>query len=138
MKRIVGCCAVLVALGSMPAVAGDVHVGINIGVPPPPVVVGPPPALVAVPTTPAVSYAPDVAVNLFFYGGHYYTFEHGAWFVAPTYGAPWTYVERVHVPRPVLVVPTRYYKVPPGHWKKMYGDRRGKHRGRDHGHGRHH
>ena len=150
MRRSIICCAALVVLASVPStgvLAGDVHVGINIGVPPPPpVVFEAPPQLVVVPTTPAVRYAPEVDVNLFFYGGRYYSFHEGGWFVAPAYGGPWAYVERVRVPRPVLVVPARYYRVPPGQWKKMYPDRRGKHRGHrdwdddddhghDHGHG---
>jgi hypothetical protein len=104
--------------------ATDVHVGINIGVPvpPPPAIVVPaPPRLVVVPGAPQVSYAPDLSVNFFMYGGSYYTFHDGSWFIASAYNGPWTYVERVHVPAPVLVVPYRYYRVPPGHAKRFGG-----------------
>ncbi|MGH7893228.1 MAG: hypothetical protein ACREQL_01085 [Candidatus Binatia bacterium] len=111
---------VLAVIG--PAHAADVQVGINIGIPAPPALVVPAlPRLVIVPTTPAVQYAPDLSVNFFFYGGSYYTFSDGAWFVASAYNGPWAYVERVRVPRPVLIVPYRYYRMPPGHSKKLYG-----------------
>ncbi len=57
--------------------------------------------------------------NFFAYGGRYYTFHEGAWFVATTYGSPWETIAPARVPRPVLAVPVAYYKVPPGHAKKM-------------------
>jgi hypothetical protein len=139
----------LLALGStQPAVAGaaDVHVGINIGVPPaPPVVALPaPPQLAVVPGMPVVEYAPGVPFNLFTYGTQYYTFHDGAWFWARTYGEPWVYVPRERVPHTVLAVPVRYYRIPPGHWKKMHGHPHGGHHGEDEwfeehgrGHGHH-
>ncbi|HXJ33947.1 MAG TPA: hypothetical protein VMS22_07875 [Candidatus Eisenbacteria bacterium] len=103
------------------AYAADVHVGINVGVPPPPAFVIPaPPRLVAVPATPVVQYAPELSVNFFAYGGSYYTYNDGAWFVASAYNGPWTYVDYARVPRPVRVVPYRYYRVPPGHAKRYY------------------
>jgi hypothetical protein len=127
-----------------PAHAADVHVGINIGIPAPPAIVVPsPPRLVVVPSTPAVQYAPDVGANFFFYGGQYYTYNDGNWFIASAYNGPWVYAR--HVPRPLLVVPARYYHAPP----RYYGGRHG-YRGRgpvhrhderhdDHGHhGREH
>lgn len=119
--------------------AADVHVGINVGVPaPPPVVALPgPPGIVAVPGVPAVSYAPQVSFNLFAYGGQYYTYDNGNWFLAPTYGQPWAYVPREHVPRQVLAVPVRYYRVPPGHWNHEHGHPHGHHHGDEHGHGNH-
>lgn len=122
MRTIVAATVLAAVLTRVPVQAADVHIGINIGVPPPPAIVVPaPPRLVVVPTTPAVRYAPDVSANFFFYGGSYYTFNDGAWFVASAYDGPWTYVERVYVPRPVLVVPYRYYRVPPGHLRHAHG-----------------
>lgn len=103
--------------------AGDVHVGVNIGVPvpPPPAIVLPPyPHLVIVPGTP-VYYSPDVSFNFFAYDGRYYTLHDGAWFVASSQRGPWRFVPAQRVPRPVLAVPVAYYKVPPGHAKKMGG-----------------
>ena len=139
------------AMGGSPAVAG---VDIHINVPPPPsFVIEAPPRLVVVPRAPQVRYAPDLPYNYFAYGGRYYTLHDDAWFVAPSYGGPWTYIERPRVPRYVLGVPTRYYRVPPrvvyyreghrhphgmppGQAKKMYGYKY-KHGHHDHGHGHH-
>jgi hypothetical protein len=86
--------------------------------PRPPVVVVAPPQLVVVPGSP-VFYAPSASMNFFAYGGRYYTFHEGAWFVATTYGSPWVAIAPAKVPRPVLTVPVAYYRVPPGHAKKM-------------------
>jgi hypothetical protein len=77
-------------------------------------VVAAPPPLVVVPGTP-VYYAPALSVNFFYYGGRYYTFHEGAWFSAIAYNGPWVFAPVARVPRPVLAVPVRYYKVPPGH-----------------------
>jgi hypothetical protein len=65
-----------------------------------------------------VFYAPGASINFFAYGGRYYTFHEGAWFVATTYGSPWVTIAPAKVPRPVLAVPVAYYRVPPGHAKK--------------------
>ena len=114
--------------------AADVNVGINIGTPPPPpVVVTAPPRLVVVPQSP-VYYAPEVPDNFFYYDGLYYTVHDGSWFHASASRGPWVYVAQP--PRPLLAVPVRYYKVPPGHAKRYY---RGKHKhGHGHGHGHDH
>jgi hypothetical protein len=66
-----------------------------------------------------VYYAPAVGFNLFVYGGRYYRFHEGHWFIAAAHGGPWTFIGRQTVPRPVLAVPATYYKIPPGHAKKM-------------------
>lgn len=109
-------------LNGAPAQAGDVNVGINVGVPvpPPPVVVAAPPQVVIVPGSP-VYYAPAADFNLFVYQGRYYRFHEGHWFIATAHGGPWTFVVRNRVPQPVLAVPTGYYRIPPGHAKKMAG-----------------
>lgn len=136
-------------LAATVAGAADVHVGINIGVPPPPAVVVPgPPELVVVPGSP-VYVAPAVPYNFFYYDGLYYVFHDGYWFSAGSSGGPWAYVR--HVPRPVLAVPVRYYRVPPGHLKHHgpppWAGRGHRHddddddqheHGHGHGHGRHH
>ena len=140
-----------------PASAADVHVGIHVEVPlPPPIVFEAPPRLVVVPGAPHVHYAPDVSVNFFSYGGRYYTYDDGNWFVASDYGGPWGYVERRSVPNAILVVPHRYYHVPPrlvggGHWDRghghyeyneyKHGNGHWKNKGGHHhggGHGKHH
>jgi hypothetical protein len=121
------------------ALAGNVNVGVSVGVPvppppaivvappqvvvpapPPPVVIAAPPRVVVVPGSP-VHYAPGVDFNLFVYGGRHYRFHDGHWFFATSHGGPWTFVARERVPQPVLAVPVTYYKVPPGHAKKMGG-----------------
>ena len=138
MKRFPVITAVAVAIAwawCAGAQAADVHVGINIGVPPPPVVALPaPPRLIIVPDTPAVRYAPEAGVNLFVYGRRYYTYDNGAWFVASGYGGPWVYVEPAYVPRPLLVVPARYYHAPP----RWHHDEHEHYHGRGHGHGHDH
>ncbi len=140
---------VLVLFMAGPA-AAQVHVDIGIHLPAPP-------QLVVVPGVPAVHYAPAAPSNLFFYGGQYWVFNVGGWYVANGYNGPWILVAPQYVPRPVLFVPVRYYRVPPGHWKHWHpqgpprwdhewghewAQRRGwKHRGdddRDDGRGRGH
>ena len=123
-------------LSAMPA-AAEVNLNINVG--PPPVIFSAPPRVVAIPQTP-VYYAPDTSYNVFVYGGRYFSFHDGAWFIAASHGGPWAFVPVEQVPRPVIAVPVRYYKIPPGHAKKMArGDHHhhdGDHdRGHGHGHG---
>ena len=81
------------------AVAGDVNVGINIGVPPPPppIVFAALPQLVVIPGSP-VYYAPGASVNFFFHSGRYYTFHDGAWFFATKHHGPWAFIKPAHVP----------------------------------------
>ena len=119
--RVTGPAALALALWIAPAEAGDVNVGINIGVPAPPaIVIAAPPQLAVVPGSP-VFYAPALEVNFFSYGGRYYTYSGGAWFMSRHYRGPWSYVAVAHVPPPVLAVPVAYYRVPPGHVKKFSG-----------------
>jgi hypothetical protein len=125
-------------LHALPAPAGDVSVGISIGfpAPPPPVVVGPPPVIVepppvvVAPPRPVVVaeppqivvvpgshvyYAPYADFDLFVYGGRYYRFHEGHWFIAASHRGPWRFVVGQRVPAPILAVPVAYYKVPHGH-----------------------
>ena len=149
-ERISGLVAVVVVasgLAAAPALAGDVRigVGVNIGTPPPPVVVAPapvvvapapavviappsitfaaPPPLVIVPGVPAVQYVPTGAYNVFVYGARYYSFHEGHWFHAPGHNGPWAHIRTERVPAPVIGVPVAYYRVPPGHARRI--DERG-------------
>ena len=116
-KPLIAALAVLsLALAVGDAAAVDIKVGINVGVSPPPVVLAPPP-LVVVAGTP-VQHVPSASFNLFVYGGRYYSFHNGAWFVAAGHRAPWTAIAIASVPRPIRAVPVKHYKVPPGHAKK--------------------
>lgn len=128
MRGVLALAAGLSLVAASPAAADGLRIGISVPVPAPPavvvtpprppVVVVAPPQLVVVPGSP-VFYAPGASMNFFAYGGRYYTFHEGAWFVATTYGSPWVAIAPAKVPRPVLTVPVAYYKVPPGHAKKM-------------------
>jgi hypothetical protein len=100
-----------------PVLAADISIGVNIAVPPPPVVLAAPP-LVVVPGTP-VQHVPSASFNLFVYRHHYYSFHNGAWFMATAPGAPWTVVALEAVPAPVRAVPVKHYKIAPGQAKKM-------------------
>ena len=78
------------------------------------------PPLALVPGTP-VYYAPDVPYNYFAYGGRFYVYQREVWLWASAYNGPWTVMALERVPQPILTVPVRYYKAPPGHWKKKNG-----------------
>lgn len=99
-----------------PAAHAQVHVDIGIHLPAPP-------RLVVVPEVRAVQYVPAASANLFFYNGQYWAFANGGWYVSAGHRGPWIVVAPQFVPRPVLLVPVRYYHVPPGHWKKLRHDR---------------
>ena len=101
---------VMLALAGLPG-RGEAQVSLNIGINLPA-----PPSFVLVPGTP-VAYAPAVPGNYFFYGGQYYVFTSGIWYVAPRYNGPWVTVAPAYVPLPLLSVPVKYYRVPPPHWK---------------------
>lgn len=128
MRGILMLAAGLSLVTASPAAADGLRIGVSVPVPAPPavvvtpprppVVVVAPPQLAVVPGSP-VFYAPGASMNFFAYGGRYYTFHEGAWFVATTYGSPWVAIAPARVPRPVLTVPVAYYRVPPGHAKKV-------------------
>lgn len=128
MRHILALAAGLSLMAASPVAADGVRIGISVPVPAPPtvvitpprppVVVVAPPQLVVVPGSP-VFYAPGAGMNFFAYAGRHYTFHEGAWFVATTHGSPWVAIAPAKVPRPVLAVPVAYYKIPPGHAKKL-------------------
>ncbi|HEV8583651.1 MAG TPA: hypothetical protein VGT02_01665 [Methylomirabilota bacterium] len=103
-----------VALSSAAAGAGDVN--INIGWPPPLIIEKP--RVVLVPET-KVYTAPSLEFNVFMFGGKYWSLHGDNWFVAARVGAPWSPVVIERVPLEIRAVPVKYYKVPPGHAKKM-------------------
>jgi hypothetical protein len=99
----------LVMLAFVGPAHAQIHVDIGIHLPAPP-------PLVVVPTVASVQYAPSAPGNFFFYGGQYWVFTGGGWHVSRGFNGPWILVAPQYVPRPVLLVPVRYYHVPPGHW----------------------
>jgi len=119
MKRI-ALALLLFAASAFPALAQDYY-DIDVNLPEYP-------DMQPIPDSP-VYYAPAVPVDLFFYGGRYYRVHRDAWFSAPRYDGPWHHVAYARVPRPVIAVPARYYKVPPGHWRRGEAGR-GAHHGR--------
>ena len=126
MIRFVRAIELLVLLTGAPALLpgasqADVSVNVNIGPPPPIVLVGPPP-LVVVPGMPMVRYAPSIQVDLFFFDKRWYYPYAGAWYVGPSYKGPWTVVAVGKLPPAIVAVPVRFYKVPPGHLKRREGD----------------
>lgn len=104
-----------------PAGAANVNVNIVVPAPPPPPVVVATPRLVVIPGSP-VLYAPGVNFNLFVHSGRYYSFHNGMWFHSPKRGGPWTVVAMDQVPHVVRAVPVTYYRIPPGHAKKLDKD----------------
>jgi len=110
----------------------DTTVNVNIG-PPPPIVVAAPPPLVVVPGVPVVSYVPSVQADVFVYQHQWYYSTGGHWWVGRSYRGPWVLVGPGRLPQPIVAVPVRYYKVPPGHLKKLEGDQgHGKGKGQGH------
>ena len=150
--------ALVLAAPAIPVAPAHAQVHVNIGINLPA-----PPPLVVVPEVRSVQYVTTAPYNLFFYNGQYWAFTGGGWYVATGYNGPWIVVGPQFVPRPLLLVPVRYYHVPPGHWKqwergrpphwhdewggewaekrqwhgnKHGGDDRGRGQGRGHGRGR--
>jgi hypothetical protein len=129
----------VVSLGGAlsPVAAADVRIGVNVGVPG--VVVAPPAPVFVAPPAPVV-VAPPVVIApgtpVYYYGTHYYTYYHGAWFLGPGYGGPWAYVPVARVPRPIIAVPHAYLRMPPGQARHIAGPPPWAH-GHGHGHGKH-
>jgi hypothetical protein len=117
MPLVAALAVVALELSAGLAAAGDIQIGVNIAVPPPPVVLAPPP-LVIVPGT-QVHQVPGASFNIFVYRSRYYSFHNDAWFVAAGPRAPWTIVAVESVPSAVRAVPVKHYKIPPGHAKKL-------------------
>src|SRR5437764_5017137 len=107
----------LLALVSAAPAAAQMHVDIGIRLPAPP-------PLVVVPGVATVQYAPSAPANVFFYSNQYWIYADSGWHVSRRHDGPWILVAPQFVPRPVLLVPVRYYHVPPGHWKQWQRERR--------------
>ncbi|MHB8781941.1 MAG: hypothetical protein ACYDAX_00755 [Desulfobacteria bacterium] len=114
--------AIAAAIGFSEPARAEVNVNINLG--PPPVVVAEPPEVVLIPRS-RVYFAPDPHVDIFFYGGYWWSPRGERWFRSRAYNGPWGVVERRRVPREVIVVPRDYRarfererRIPYGQWKK--------------------
>jgi hypothetical protein len=110
------------------AAPGQAQIQINVGIELPG-----PPTLAVIPGIP-VYYAPRAPKNIFFYGHQYWLYHADGWYTGPNWNGPWVVVHPIHVPRPILHVPVRYFHVRPPHWKGWHHDgppRWDRHWGRD-------
>lgn len=112
MRAAVIACGVAIACFVAGPGQAQVHVDIGINFPGPP-------AWAVVPGLP-VYYAPAAPANVFRYGGQYYAFVNDGWYVGPGYNGPWIVLAPQVVPAPLLRVPIRYYRAPPGHWSSWH------------------
>jgi len=62
-----------------------------------------------------VEYAPNLAADLFRYGGRFYNYSQGRWQQGPGLNGPWTGVPQL--PAPFYLIQAPYFKNPPG-WAK--------------------
>jgi len=114
--------AIAAAIGFSESARAGVSVNINLG--PPPIVVAEPPGVVMIPQS-QVHFVPDPHIDVFFYGGYWWSPRGEQWYRSRAYKGPWGVIERHRVPRAVLYVPrdyrARYERerhVPYGQWKK--------------------
>jgi hypothetical protein len=115
--------AIAAAMGFSEPARAEVSININLG---PPVVIAEPPHLVLVPQS-QVYFSPDPQVDIFFYGGYWWSPRGDRWYRATEHNGPWGVIERSRVPREVIVVPgdyrTRFERekpIPYGQWKKQH------------------
>lgn len=113
----------VLALTCLHAVAAVAQVSIGIAVPGISIGIDLPvyPEFVQVPSHP-VYYAPRQKLNLFFYDGLYWVYQHDDWYTSSWYGGPWQRVQPYAVPAVVLRVPVRYYRKPPAYFYGWRGD----------------
>lgn len=119
----------LFLLAGAPAFAGsDVGVSVSFNLGPPPVPVSYSSDLVLIPGT-EVYFLPVSGVDIFFYGGHWWSHRGPRWYRSYSYDGPWTVIEHRFVPGPLYRVPHDYRTVyrhgkryPYRHWDRI-GDR---------------
>jgi len=92
----------------------------------PPLLIPVPPPVVLIPGTYAY-FAPDVDIELIFYGGYWYRPFGGGWYRAPHYNGPWGFVSTKNVPGYLTNLPPGYRRgphtqerIPYGHLKKNW------------------
>ncbi len=135
------CFLMLLAVIFSPA-AGNAGPPLPPAPPLPPLIIPAPPPVVVIPGTYAY-FAPDVDVELFFYGGFWYRPYGGRWYRSSNYGGPWGFIGPNRVPHVLINLPPGYRNVPPGHERIPYGQlkknwrtwERGRHWDKPGGHG---
>lgn len=117
--------AIVAAMGFSEPARAEVSVNINLG--PPPIVVAEPPGIVLIPGS-QVYFVPDPQIDVFFYGGYWWSPRGDRWYRSRAYNGPWGVIGRDRVPRAVIYMPpdyrARYERerhVPYGQWKKEHG-----------------
>jgi hypothetical protein len=114
--------AVFSLLGASLAVAQDVSVAIDIGVPPP-ISFAAPPDVVVVPSGESYVYMVPNRVGLYFYGGRWYRHHLGHWFQSGMYNGSWALIDIGLVPGVVIEIPPEYPRfLPSGYHRVHYGD----------------
>ena len=89
--------AFAVAWGISEPARAEVSVGVNINLGPPPIVVSAPPAVVMIPGS-QVHFVPDPQIDVFFYGGYWWSPRGEQWYRARAYNGPWGVIEPRRVP----------------------------------------
>lgn len=97
-----------------------VHLNVGINVGPPAYMFSAPPAVAYIPGT-YVYYAPDVNVDVLFYGGYWYRPYEGRWYRARGYNGPWVFIDGGRVPSPLLQLPPDYRRTVVVHERIPYG-----------------
>jgi len=106
--------AMLLALAISVPIPTMAQVSVRIGIPlPPPIAFSAPPETVLLPGT-GVYAAPDVAVDLFFFGGWWWRQWEGRWYRSQNYRSGWGYYNGA---------PSFYGRVPPK-WRDDYRNHR--------------
>jgi hypothetical protein len=129
----------IMAMGFWPpevARAGELRIGMQVDIGHLGIQIGSPPPLVVVPRT-YVYQAPSLPYNYFVYQKRHYLFHDGNWLSAKRHGGPWTVIALEQVPRSVRGVPVEYYRNKPGHWKQHgpppWAEARGRDKDKDRG-----
>jgi len=108
-KLLLGAFLLVLAMGApIPAMA-EVNISIGISLPPP-IMFPAPPEVIVLPETNYVYVAPDVGVDIFFWGGWWWRPWEGRWYRSYYYDRGWAYYNSV---------PRFYYDIDPG-WRGYY------------------
>jgi hypothetical protein len=113
----------LLGTGHSDVVFSEVNINVGISVPPPTLRISAPPPVTVIPGT-YIYYPPDIAVDIFFYGGHWYRSHHGNWYRSDTYNGHWVSLAPERVPVTLVHLPPDYRRLPPGyrHHHIPYGE----------------
>jgi hypothetical protein len=116
------CIMVLIGMGHPSRTTAQVGIKVGINLPPPPPLAIPaPPPMFVIPRT-YVYFAPDVDVDIFFYGGYWYRPYQGHWYRSGAYNGKWVSLSPKKVPPILLNLPPDFRRVPPGYRHIPYGD----------------